>query len=56
MIVLYRETIRGAKQGGGLGGGVATPPPPEFWMGGGVEHLTIPPDLRRFLLGVVGSP
>ena len=55
MIVLYRETIRGAKQGGW---GVATLP--EFWMGGGggVEHLSTPPDLRRFLLGGggVGSP
>ena len=54
MIVLYRETIRGAKQGGGLGGSQPSP-----WIldgGGGVEHLTTPPDLRRFLLGGVGSP
>ena len=46
--------MRGAKQGGGLGGGRNHPL--NFGWGGGVEHLTTPPDFRRFLLGGVGSP
>ena len=34
MFALYRETTRGAKQGGG-GGWVHVATPAEFWMGGG---------------------
>ena len=34
MIVLYRETIRGVKQGGGLGG---SQPPLNFGWGGGLN-------------------
>ena len=44
--------FRGAKQGGGGVGG--SQPPLNFrW---GVEHLSTPLILRRFLLGRVGSP
>ena len=37
-------TVRGAKQYNSVGG-VSTPP--EFWMGGGVEHLSTPPDFEK---------
>ena len=46
--IILMKTCRGAKQGGGVGGIVT---PPEFWRGGGVEHLSTPLILRRFLLG-----
>ena len=46
---------RGAKQGGG--GGLGGLNPPEFWMGGGVEHLSTPPDFeKKCFRGGVGSP
>ena len=42
----------GASNRGGLGG----LNPPEFWMGGGVEHLSTPPDFEVKISGGVGSP
>ena len=39
------DNDRGAKQGGGLGG--LNPPPPWILDGGGVEHLSTPPDFEK---------
>ena len=45
-----------AYQGRQTGGGITTPP--KFWMGGGFEHLSTPPNFEKIFIcgGGVGSP
>ena len=52
--IVLRVYSQGRQTGGGGWGGLN---PPEFWMGGGgVEHLSTPPDFEKKNLGGVGSP